>query len=142
MAANRIAAIIALLSLCISPARAHEAGLGHQDVKSGPDAVYRVAQHGKWGFINVKGEFVIQPSFEAADDFNEGLARVMIGGKWGYIDAKGQTAIEPKYSDAGDFAEGLAPVELDGKWGYIDPKGEFAIKPQFFLKGSKEAAGE
>ena len=30
-------------------------------------------------------KFAIEPKFDAAEDFSEGLARVKIGGKYGYI---------------------------------------------------------
>jgi len=40
---------------------------------------------GKLGFIDKIGNFVIQPQFDGASDFSEGLAGVKIGGKWLYI---------------------------------------------------------
>ncbi|MEE8043841.1 MAG: WG repeat-containing protein [Thermodesulfobacteriota bacterium] len=45
----------------------------------------------KWGFVNKKGEIVIEPQFENAVSFSGGLAIVELGGgKWGYIDKKGK----------------------------------------------------
>ena len=38
-----------------------------------------------WGFIDYSGQWVIQPQFEDAWSFYEGLAPVMLEGKWGYI---------------------------------------------------------
>ena len=44
--------------------------------------------NGKWGCINEKGEEVITPRFDDAEDFAaNGLARVEVNGKYGYIRA-------------------------------------------------------
>lgn len=53
---------------------------------------------------------VIQPQFEQADSFSEGLARVKIGDKWGYIDKTGKLAIPAQLNEAEAFSEGLALV--------------------------------
>ncbi|HEY9602120.1 MAG TPA: family 10 glycosylhydrolase, partial [Allocoleopsis sp.] len=53
---------------------------------------------------------VIQPQFEQADAFSEGLARVKTGDKWGYIDPKGKFAIPAQLDEANSFSEGLALV--------------------------------
>ena len=45
----------------------------------------------KWGFLNKRGEVVIEPVFETAVSFSDGLAIVELGGgEWGYIDKKGK----------------------------------------------------
>ncbi len=54
--------------------------------------------------------FPIAPTFEEADSFSEGLARVKTGGKWGYIDKQGKLVIEPKLDEAERFSDGLALV--------------------------------
>ena len=72
------------------------------------------------------GKFVINPQFDSANDFREGLAAVRIGdhktGKWGYIDKQGKIAINFQFNFANDFSEGLAAVRIGddktGKWGY------------------------
>jgi hypothetical protein len=47
-------------------------------------------QDGKVGFINTKGEFVIKPQFDNAEDFQDGLALVMTSDAYGYVNAQGQ----------------------------------------------------
>ena len=70
------------------------------------------------------GRVVINPQFDAALRFADGLAAVRIGdentGKWGYIDKQGKMVINAQFDDAWSFAEGLAVMRMGGKWGYID----------------------
>lgn len=83
------------------------------------------------GFIGRTGEFAIQPKFESAWDFQEGLAAVRTGGLWGFIDPRGAFAISPRFVEAHSFSEGLAAVLVDGKWGFIDKTERMVIQPQF-----------
>ena len=46
---------------------------------------------------------VINPQFDAASPFSEGLAHVRIGGKWGYIDPAGKMVINPQFDAASPF---------------------------------------
>lgn len=67
-----------------------------------------------WGFVDKAGKWVIQPQFESAECFSEGLACVQTSGKehkYGFIDKTGKFVIPPRYSFASSFAEGLAPVD-------------------------------
>jgi len=48
-----------------------------------------VELNGKYGFIDKKGNLVIQPVYDNAYLFPEGLALVFLNGKRGYIDTKG-----------------------------------------------------
>ena len=81
------------------------------------------------------GKFVINPQFDNALDFSEGLAAVRIGeivtGKWGFIDKQGKIVINPQFDDAKSFRGGLAAVKVGGKWGFIDKQGKIVINPQF-----------
>jgi hypothetical protein len=94
----------------------------------------------KYGYINERGEEVIAPRFDQAEDFAaNGLARVKAGrwnGKWGYIDEQGEFVIPPRFDDAKDFANGLARVSVDDEWGspnwgYIDKQGKEVIASRF-----------
>ena len=76
--------------------------------------------------MNTKGEWGINPQFDEARDFSEGLAAVNqgakchSGGKWGYIDKNGKTPIPFKYDYAGQFKNGRACVKQVGQWKVID----------------------
>ena len=49
-----------------------------------------VKYNGKWGYIDKTGKFVIEPKFEGAYPFSEGLAMVKVGKAVGYIDKTGR----------------------------------------------------
>jgi serine/threonine protein kinase len=85
----------------------------------------------KFGFIDTKGNWVIQPIFDYVDAFKDGLARARINGKYGYIDTKGNLVIQPIFERLDDFEQGLAPAKINGKMGVIDTKGNWVIQPIF-----------
>lgn len=85
------------------------------------------------GYINRRGKVVIEPRYEMAHDFGEGLAAVRIKShdSWGFIDKDGKRVISPRFHEVGTFSEGLCPVAINGTWGYIDPKGDEVIERRF-----------
>jgi len=50
---------------------------------------------GKWGFIDKTGKIAINPQFEDAWEFKEGLATIQLGNKYGYIDKSGKIVTNP-----------------------------------------------
>lgn len=72
---------------------------------------------------------MIEPRFDGADEFHEGLAAVKVEWARGYIDRSGNYAIEPQFQYAGPFEDGKALVQLDGLWGYVRPDGSWAEEP-------------
>jgi hypothetical protein len=94
--------------------------------------LFHIIRNGKYGYIDSKGKIVIQPQFDEADEFSEGLAPIRIGDKWGYIDPTGRIVIKPQYGRVGEFSEGLAGVSVaGGKEGYMDRAQRIVIQPQF-----------
>jgi hypothetical protein len=57
----------------------------------------------KWGFIDSTGAFRIEPQFDAANAFRNGLALVEVGNTRGYIDHQGKFVWQ---SNEGDFSSG------------------------------------
>ncbi len=55
---------------------------------------------GKWGFVDVQGKVVCEPSYECAKSFSNGMAAVSNGEQWGFIDSNNQLVIDYKFSDA------------------------------------------
>ena len=72
------------LTACSSP------GPKYKNVRSFSEGLAPVqAQTGRWGFINERQEWVIQPRFEDAREFQGGKAAVRQGSKWGFINKQG-----------------------------------------------------
>lgn len=104
------------------------------------------AYAGKWGYIDKTGNMVIEPRFDCAWQFSEGLAPVNIGRQLGYVDKEGNMAIEPQFPywqiepfpkdrQYGGyeiyFNDGLARIEVDGRYGFIDKNGDIVIEPVY-----------
>src|SRR5947209_7808673 len=87
---------------------------------------FPVDRAGKWGYIDASGQLVIQPRFEGASYFSEGLAAVKVHGKYGYINRAGKFIIAPKFDQAFAFREGLAWIEGAQK-GFIDRSGKIVV---------------
>ena len=121
--------VIAVLLVCLAAFFAACGGT----VKS--NRLYPIVKDGKWGYINNQGVIIIEPQFDAARDFHDGLALVskfdksgnknpmtnQPDDKDGYIDETGKFVIEPQFvsqrnmsdKSADDFSEGLAVVQID-----------------------------
>jgi len=101
--------------------------------KSSDDAVklFPVEVENRWGYINSEGQLIIEPVFQSASLFYEGLAAVKESWRLKYINASGEDIIEGNFSNIGNFSQGRAAVRFDGRWGYINRSGSFVINPRF-----------
>lgn len=86
----------------------------------------------KWGFINAKGELVIDTLFDKVESFNEGLCAVKINNKCGFINTKGELVIDTIYDAvSAHFEEGLAAFAIgdrsSAKVGYINTNGDIVV---------------
>jgi len=93
--------------------------------------LYPVLLNGQWGYINKSGAMIIEPGFQEAYHFNDGLAVVRDSWRWKYIDKNGEFVIEGDFQNVRSFSEGKAAVRVDGRWGYINKEGNFLINPRF-----------
>ena len=61
----------------------------------GAATLFPAAVDGRCGFIDKTGVFSINPQFDEAMDFQNGLAQVKIGRVVGYVDTAGKYAWNP-----------------------------------------------
>jgi WG containing repeat len=87
------------------------------------------------GYIDETGKIVIEPRFDEAHDFSEGLAYVQSQNLKGFIDRSGRLIIRfPKNMWARlepfgyGFHEGRAAVVLDGETAFIDRTGKITCR--------------
>jgi WG repeat protein len=105
---------------------------------------------GKTGFMDRTGKIVIEPQFEDAEDFSEGLAPVKVRSeettwcprdaagsrkgftmKWGYIDKSGKVVIPAEFESADPFSEGLAAINQCDEGFFIDQTGKKIVLGKF-----------
>ena len=72
---------------------------------------------------------MINPQFDKAAAFSEGLAPVRQSGHWGFVGPNGKMVINPQFDEAAAFAGGLARVKAGGQTGYIDANGKYVWNP-------------
>jgi hypothetical protein len=90
--------------------------------------LYPIRQNSKVGFIDRAGHVVIEPQFDEACGFSEGLSLAAANGRWGYIDQSGEFVIPPQYDYAEHFLGGIAFVEKDDQFTYIDRTGQLVTE--------------
>ena len=79
----------------------------------------------KRGFINKKGEFVVNLTPHVLNQFQGGYAAYLDDNKWGFYNKKGEIALSPQFDNIDHFEDGLCWVEKDHLRGYINEKGRF-----------------
>jgi len=90
-----------------------------------------------YGYINTKGEVVIQPIFDSANDFCNGIACVKKADLYGYINTSGEYIFEPQFEEASAFDK-IARVKKNGSVQYINEQGTVLYAPS----GNEVAIGD
>ena len=85
------------------------------------------ATNDKYGYKDEKGKVIVEPKYDLAYSFDEGMAAFRIKGKYGYINEKGREVVPPKYDNTWKFIGGYATVQLDDKFGFIDKSGKEVV---------------
>ncbi len=101
----------------------------YDDVRNFSEGYAAVKKGGKWGYIDVYGDMVIEPQYTLSYTafFQDSLVRVSEAGKYGFIDDKNNIVIPLEYAFAREFNQGLAPVKMGDKWGYIDSNNNVVV---------------
>ncbi|MFC0878874.1 WG repeat-containing protein [Saccharicrinis sp. FJH2] len=91
-----------------------------------------VKYENKYGFIDKKGNWIIEPTFDSLGIFYDGYATSYQDNKMGKIDYKGNLIIDYKFDFIGNFENGLALVILNDSINYVDLKGELRSSINFW----------
>lgn len=105
------------------------------------DSGYKRKHAVKWGFIDRRGQVVIEPRYNAIMDFSDGLAGACLldcteekKARWGYVDKNGEVVVNGQFNGVADFWDGIAMVVLgsgdDLRTGFIDRDGKYIVNPQ------------
>jgi hypothetical protein len=102
------------------------------------DGLAVIRKNDKYGYIDTKGNILINPIFSSAVSFQNGYAVVCEFDKknnkfvWGIIDKNGKYINDIKFDALERFSKnGLAKAKEGKLWGYIDNTGKYVINPQF-----------
>lgn len=133
-----VLATVAAVAVAASPVISAMSTTRTYPIKTkGSDPLWRIQRKNLWGYIDRRGNVVIQPRFVRAGDFMKGLASACVPGprqgddRCGYIDSAGKFVIEPRFKVGMDFQDGVAAVKLEDGWTLIDTKGRFLTDQRF-----------
>lgn len=85
----------------------------------------------RYGFIDKKGNVVIDFKYDHARSFSDGLAAVRHDRKYSFIKEYGNRITPFIFDEVRDFSDGLAAVRCGDKWSYIDEKGNELFEYKF-----------
>ncbi len=88
---KKILFIAALILVNLSLTACESSGPRYQNVRSFSEGLAPVqATNKRWGYVNEKQQWIIQPRFEDAHEFKNGKAAVRQNGRWGFINKSGE----------------------------------------------------
>ena len=85
-----------------------------------------------WGYINKKGDWVVQPKYDQANYFEHGVAQVVKDEKYGYINKEGEEIIPCKYDKYGGWFVNDSTIRMtkDDTYYYFNLKGKSVPQPE------------
>ena len=96
----------------------------------------RPADNKEWGYMNEKGEWVIEPKYRKCYKFSDGYAPIYEDKTFFFINAKGET-LKTEVDDfelfnvfgigMQGFSDGMAPIMVKKEWGYLNTDGKLAV---------------
>ena len=82
--------------------------------------------NGLWGFVELDGSIIIEPQYEAAKSFSNGVAAVCVDGLWGYINPENEMVVECTYFNCGYLSDGGVALVSDQRDNYTFLKFRFS----------------
>lgn len=91
---------------------------------------------GKYGYIDSKGNMIIEPQFDNIHSFEGEIAAVEIDGKWGLINTEGEFIYTPNcdmigYLSQDDTQYNVRPACKDKKYALMNERGEWIFEPKY-----------
>lgn len=114
---------------------------GLQGIDFFAEGMFGVKYNRKWGFMNEKGEMVIQPKYDSVSAFSSYRAAALLNGKWGVINTIGATELAFSYEQLllGDRGKATYTYSKGGLWGIKDVSGgdlfPYQRQPSVFKEG-------
>ena len=83
---------------------------------------------GKWGFVDARGNIIVEPKYDEIGCFYYGLARVAYNGKFGFINMTGDIIIPVEFDSlCPQFTGRFVGFQRDDRRGFINNAGEEVI---------------
>lgn len=87
--------------------------------------------NGKYGLLNDKGEWQIEPTWDSVAPYQGGAWLYYSKGKWGAVSTTGKMISPAIWEDIGPESNGTMAIFDGHYWGFMDSTGKTIIKPQF-----------
>ena len=90
-----------------------------------------VVTDGKYGMVDLDGQYVVEPKYEQISGITEGGAVFKQNGLYGYMKLDGSIMITPRYESLSSFKNGLAVFSDDHKYGVVDRAATVVVKAEY-----------
>ena len=119
-----------LLLILIATAGIQSSGLsqGHQCEE---DLFPLRSPNKMYGFVNIFGEWRVQPIYTQVFPFNGKTAIVLKKGKYGAVSCESKVVLRLEYEEIKPFKGGVAWVKKQGKWGLATDEGQMLLEPVY-----------
>ncbi len=85
-----------------------------------------------YGYVNILGDWKVNPIFTRTFPFHGKTAIVQQGLKFGAISCEGKVIIQPIYDEIKPFKVGVSWVRVKDKWGLVSDDGKVLLEAIFF----------
>ncbi|NBX79390.1 MAG: WG repeat-containing protein [Flavobacteriales bacterium] len=102
-----------------------------EDLKLFHESFYPFASNDLFGYFDSEGKVVIEPQYDQASAFQDGLAIVGKNEKFGLINKKNQVLIEFLYDEILEFSDARSVVIVGDSFGIIDRSGRAIVPVRF-----------